>query len=215
MEIRTTGSKDGRSCVAGTRGSGPVKPAAFLLFAVSAFGQNLTVTATLYSHATTESMFGRLPKRYNSVAIAVCTKIDSPPVTIPLAAIAQVAGAIPDGITVLMPTAALSVIAAAHNRSGLAKGLKIGIAIAEGAAVAVSLSGISEVAKEVLVDTSILGGQVVRIIQEAASPGNLLDYSKETLQDPLNIVPGGCSPTAILLTESTPGSRPVTFRLTR
>ena len=74
-----------------------------------------------------------------------------------------------------------------------ATGLRIGVAVVSGAAVATSLSGLSAAWKNGLTDTAILGSQLIPIIQQATTVQSMLNYQQATLPDPLQLVAGGCA----------------------
>jgi hypothetical protein len=190
--------------------------AALLLGSAALYAQDLHVTASSLSSQTTRSMFGPLNKRYGSIAVSVCTT--GAATTAPLASIAQQPGAIPPGLTVLPPLAALTVVAHAQNSTKKAAAFRIGIAVVEGAAVATSLAGIGATLKNVLTDTALLGSQLIPIIEQASTPNALVNYSQATLADPLQVPAGtptapGCAPTGIVLTESDPAARRADFRM--
>ena len=185
--------------------------AALLLGSAALYAQDLHVTATTRSLATTRSMFGPLNKRYGSVAVSVCSQ-STVAQTIPLTSIGQQPGAIPQGITILLPIEALQVISKAQNTTKKAIGFRIGIAVVEGAAVATQLAGISATIKSVLTDTALLGSQLIPIIEAASTPNALVAYAQATLSDPLQLVPGGCA-SGIVLTEADPSARRADFRM--
>ena len=185
----------------------------WLLLTLTAHCQDIRVTATELSSATTRSMFGPLAKQYGSAAVVVCNN-SAASVSLPLASVLQ-QGAIPAGVTVLPSIAALQVIARAQGATKTATAFRIGIAVVEGAAVATSLSGISATLKNALTDTALLGGQLIPIISAAATTNALVNYSQATLPDPIQLVAGGCSPPAIVLTEKDSGARKADFRMAK
>ena len=187
---------------------------AALMASVASGQTDLHVTASQLSAATTKAMFGPLGKQYGAASVVVCNS-GTASVSIPLAAIMQQPGAIPAGVTVLPPVAALAVISSAQNSTKKAKAFRIGIAAVESAAVAAQLSGLGATVKTVLTDTALLGGQLLPIFQQATTSQSLVNYAQATLPDPLQIVAGGCSPLAVVLIELDPKAQRADFRVQR
>ena len=137
---------------------------AFALFAcaLSAAAQTntLNVTATQLSQQTTRSMFGPLAKQYLAATVTVCNSGASS-VSVPLAAVLQVPGAVPAGVTVLPPLAALTVIAAAQGSTKRAKIERGAIAAVSVAAVSTGFTGISQQAKTILTNVALNGPALV------------------------------------------------------
>jgi hypothetical protein len=188
-----------------------------LVAALSAYAQTseaLHVTATVLSQASTKATFGPLAKQYRMASIQVCNT-SAASVSVPLAAVMQVPAAIPAGMTVLPPLVALQVIAHAQGATKTAIGLRIGVAVVSGAAVATSLSGLSAAWKNGLTDTAILGSQLIPIIQQATTVQSMLNYQQATLPDPLQLVAGGCALPAVVLVEMDKSAVKADFRVSR
>ena len=188
-----------------------MRTALLILFAVPLCAQDLHVTAETLSAPTVKSMFGPLNARYGAAKVTVCSAA-SVNASVPLALIGQQPGALPAGITVLPPVAALQVIGQAQGSTKTAKGFRIGIAFIEGAAVATSLSGVSATLKAALTNTALLGGQLIPIISAATTTQSLVSYAQVALADPLQIIPGGCA-SGLVLYESNPAAVRAAFSL--
>ncbi len=190
----------------------------FALFAcaLSAVAQTntLNVTATQLSQQTTRSMFGPLAKQYLAATVTVCNSGASS-VSVPLAAVLQVPGAVPAGVTVLPPLAALTVIAAAQGSTKRAKIERGAIAAVSVAAVSTGFTGISQQAKTILTNVALNGPALVSIFDVASTPNSLVNYAQATLPDPIQLVAGGCAPPAVVLVEIDQKAVKANFKVSR
>lgn len=176
-----------------------------------AYSQDIRVTASVLSRATTTAQFGKLPKIYASAKVRVCN-MGTAPLVISLGYVEQAIQT--PGFTLLPMDAAVEVIAAAQGNSLGSRLFRGGMTAVELAAIASSWSTLSSTIKNVLTSSAIAGASALTVLSSTIPTHTYLTLTNEALPDPLQLAVNGCSKSSIVIVEADPAIKILDFRTT-